>query len=670
MTVNCLKDQDARLLATTLRMLAVDAVEQANSGHPGMPMGAADYAAILWHEFLRFDPDDPAWPNRDRFILSAGHGSMLQYGLLHLYGFDLNLDELRRFRQLGSRTPGHPEYGHTPGVEVTTGPLGQGVANGVGMALAGMMAATRFATTSFRPINYRVFSILGDGDLMEGISAEAASLAGHLHLGNLICLYDDNSITIEGATSLAWSEDVRRRFEAYGWQVQKVDGHDYGQIRAALSAACADEGRPSLIICRTNIAHGSPGKQGSAAAHGSPLGQEEVAATRQHLGWPEEPFHIPERALELCRERVMANQKYHRAWKRQFASWKKTHPDRALLWHQLWQGTLPANLSAELLAAVGTAAGATRSHSGKVLNRAAALLPSLVGGSADLAPSNNSWLEGEAAIEPGEYRGRNIHFGVREHAMAAILNGMALAGCWRPFGATFLSFADYCRPAIRLSALMGLPVTYIFTHDSIFVGEDGPTHQPVEQLASLRLIPNLRVVRPADGVETAMAWCGALERLDGPTALILTRQKLPALCRPDGFDHRLINRGGYLLRDTEGRPDVVILASGSEVSLAVAAADELDRSGISARVVSVPCLELLLAQPAAYLRRLLPGRVPRVAVEAGRSMPWWQLLGTGGLALGIEEFGLSAPEQELANHFGFTPSRVATRIRSFLGKVH
>lgn len=668
MTVACLSDQDARQIATTLRMLAVDAVEQAQSGHPGLPMGAADYATILWHEFLWFDPDDPAWPNRDRFVLSAGHGSMLLYGLLHLYGFDLPLEELRRFRQMGSRTPGHPEFGQTPGVEVTTGPLGQGFANGVGMALAGVMANSRLATSAFRPLTYRVFGIVGDGDLMEGVSAEAASLAGHLRLGNLIYLYDDNQITIEGATSLAWSEDVRRRFEAYGWQVQKVDGHDFAQIRAALSAACAETNRPSLIICRTTIAQGSPGKAGSAAAHGSPLGMAEVAATRLNLGWPEEQFHIPEQVLAICRVRVMQVQKQHRVWKNQLRRWRRTEPERASLWDQLRQVAVPKNLAQELLAAVGKDDGATRSLSGKVLNRAAALIPTLVGGSADLAPSNNSWLDGAAAVAPGEYLGRNLHFGVREHAMAAALNGMALAGCWRPYGATFLAFADYCRPAIRLSALMKLPVIYLFTHDSIFVGEDGPTHQPVEQVASLRLIPDLQVIRPADGPETALAWALALERRDGPTALILTRQKLPLLLRSAGFDPQMIRRGGYLLADCAGRPDLVLLASGSEVSLAVTVARELSASGIAARVLSIPCLELFMAQSAAYRRQLLPGRVPRVAIEAGRGMPWWQLLGSKGHFIGIEEFGVSAPEQDLAAHFKLTSAQINARIKVLLGR--
>lgn len=668
MTVACLSDQNARQIATTLRMLAVDAVEQAGSGHPGLPMGAADYATILWHEFLRFDPDDPAWPNRDRFVLSAGHGSMLLYGLLHLYGFDLPLEELRRFRQLGSRTPGHPEFDHTPGVEVTTGPLGQGFANGVGMALAGLMANSRLATSAFRPLTYRVFGIVGDGDLMEGVSAEAASLAGHLRLGNLVYLYDDNQITIEGATSLAWSEDVRRRFEAYGWQVQKVDGHDYAQIRAALTAACAETDRPSLIICRTIIAQGSPGKAGSAAAHGSPLGTAEAAATRLNLGWPAELFYIPEQVLELCRGRVMQVQKQHRSWNNQLRTWRRTNPERARLWEQLWQKNMPKNLAQELLSAVGTGEEATRSLSGKALNRAATLIPALVGGSADLAPSTNSWLDGAAAVAPGEYGGRNLHFGVREHAMAAALNGMALTGCWRPYGATFLAFADYCRPAIRLSALMKLPVIYLFTHDSIFVGEDGPTHQPVEQVASLRLIPGLQVIRPADGPETALAWTLALERQDGPTALILTRQKLPPLPRMVGFDPLTIRRGGYLLADCVGQPDVVLLASGSEVSLAVTVAKELAVVGIAARVLSVPCLELFMAQSAAYRRRLLPGRVPRVAIEAGRGMPWWQLLGSNGHFIGIEEFGVSAPEHDLAAHFRLTSAQVVARINAVLRK--
>jgi len=663
-----LTTDDARLIANTLRILAADAVQQANSGHPGMPMGGADYATILWHEFLRFDPDHPEWPDRDRFVLSAGHGSMLLYGLLHLYGFDLPMDELKRFRQLGSRTPGHPEYGHTPGVETTTGPLGQGFANGVGMALAGKMAAARFNTDAAAPVSYRVFGIVGDGDLMEGISSEAASLAGHLKLGNLIYLYDDNGITIEGSTSLAWSENVAQRFEAYGWHVQSIDGHDYGQIRGALLTACFEGNRPSLIICRTTIAKGSPTKEGSAATHGSPLGADEVAATRQNLGWELPPFEIPERVLELCRDRIVRQQQGYRAWKRVLAKMKKEYPAKGELWDRMTRRDIPPHLGEELLASVKNAEGATRVLSGKVLNRAAKLIPSLIGGSADLAPSNNSWIDGESGITPTSFTGRNIHYGVREHAMAAIMNGLALSGFFTPFGATFLSFADYCRPSIRLSALMKLPVTYVFTHDSIFVGEDGPTHQPIEQLASLRLIPGLSVIRPADGVETAVAWQMALERKDGPTALILTRQKVAPLSRDEGFTPADVRRGGYVVRRGGDTPDLVIIATGSEVGLALAAADTLAGEGVSARVVSIPCLELFLSQPGSYRKRVIPGKGARVVIEAGRSMPWWQLAGPNALYLTLETFGVSAPEKDLARHVGFTADQVADRIRRHLGR--
>lgn len=663
-----LSNDDARLIANTLRFLAADAVQQANSGHPGMPMGAADYAAILWHEFLRFDPEHPDWPDRDRFVLSAGHGSMLLYGLLHIYGFDLPMEELQRFRQLGSRTPGHPEYGHTPGVETTTGPLGQGFANGVGMALAGKMAAERFNTDGAAPVSYRVFGIVGDGDLMEGISSEAASLAGHLKLGNLIYLYDDNQITIEGSTTLAWSEDVAARFSSCGWHVQTIDGHDYAQIRGALLTACYEGNRPSLIICRTTIAKGSPTKEGSESTHGSPLGAEEIAATRRNLGWDLPPFQIPERVLELCRDRIVRQQQGYRAWKRVLAKMKKEFPAKGALWDQMTRREIPAILGEELLAAVKNADGATRVLSGKALNRAARLIPSLIGGSADLAPSNNSWIEGESGILPNSYGGRNIHYGVREHAMAAVMNGLALSGFFIPFGATFLSFADYCRPSIRLSALMKLPVTYIFTHDSIFLGEDGPTHQPIEQLASLRLIPGLRVIRPADGIETAIAWELALERKDGPTALILTRQKVSPLSRGEEFTPADVKRGGYVVRRGGETPDVVFIASGSEVGLAVAAADELAESGIAARVVSIPCLELFLSQPGTYRKRVIPGKGARVVIEAGRSMPWWQLAGPSAIYITIETFGLSAPEKDLARHFGFTPSQVAERVRRHLGR--
>ncbi len=657
---------EAKLGADTLRMLAVDGVEKAKSGHPGLPMGAADYAFALWHSYLSFNPSVPDWPNRDRFVLSAGHGSMLLYGLLHLFGYDLPLDELKRFRQWGSRTPGHPEFGVTPGVEVTTGPLGQGIANGVGLALASRMAAARFNDDLFRPIDHLVYAIISDGDLMEGISAEATSLAGHLGLGNLTCIYDDNGITIEGETGLAWSEDVAARFGAAGWHVQKIDGHDLPQITAALDAARAETTRPSIIIARTHIAHGSPHKHDTAGAHGSPLGPEEAAATRKHLGWPDDPFHIPAEVRALCHNRRMELQATYADWEHNFMLWRRRNPERAELWDAMWHREIPADLAERLAAAVAGVEGATRSLSGRVIQAAAAAIPALAGGSADLEPSTNTWIKESPGIAAGAFAGRNLHFGIREHAMAAVMNGMARYGCFVPFGATFLVFSDYCRPSIRLASLMGLQVVYVFTHDSIFVGEDGPTHQPVEQLSALRLIPGLRVIRPADGLETAMAWTMALRRTDGPTALILTRQKLPAIPRPENFDRELVAHGGYCVADGGDRPAVCILASGSEVSLAVAAGGLLAGQGIASRIVSVPCLETFMAQPAEYRESLIPAGVPRVAVEAGRGALWWRLLGENGLFVGIEEFGASAPAELLAEKFGLTPQQVAEKIRGFV----
>jgi len=659
--------QELLLGANTLRMLAVDAVEQAASGHPGLPMGAADYAFLLWHRFLRFDPADPTWADRDRFILSAGHGSMLLYGLLHLFGFDLPLTELQRFRQWGSRTPGHPEYGHTPGVEMTTGPLGQGFAAGVGMALASRMAAARFADDQFSPISHRVYAIVSDGDLMEGVSYEAASLAGHLRLGNLIYLYDDNCITIEGSTGLAFSEDVAERFAACGWQVQRVDGHAPDEVAAALVNAQAETDRPSLIMARTRIAKGSPGKEGTAAAHGSPLGPAEAAATRRALDWPDEPFHVPAEVRALCGARVEELAAQSATWRESFARWQERNPDRARLWDQMWQKELPEGLIPSLLEAAGTNDGATRSLSGAVLQAAAAAIPSLAGGSADLAPSTNSWIKESDAVAAGSFLGRNLHFGIREHAMAAIQNGMALYGCFIPFGATFLVFADYCRPAVRLAALMKLQTIYLFTHDSIFVGEDGPTHQPVEHLSALRMIPNLQVIRPADGVETALAWVAALERRHGPTALILSRQKLPRIQRDAGPDTGLHPLAGSIVFDTAGNDlRAILLASGSEVHLAMAAARLLQADGVQTRVISVPCLEQLLALPTEDRERLIPSGIPRIAIEAGRGALWHQVLAPDDLFIGIETFGASAPEEAIAEQFGFTPQQVAARIRTYL----
>ncbi len=655
----------ARLCADAIRFLSVDAVEKANSGHPGLPMGAADCAFALWGNYLSFNPEDPAWPNRDRFVLSAGHGSTLLYSLLHLFGYDLSLDELKNFRQWGSKTPGHPEYGHTVGVEVTTGPLGQGFANGVGMALASQMAAERFNTDEFSPIDHTVYALIGDGDLQEGISYEAAALAGHLKLGNLVYIYDSNSITIEGKTGLAWSENIVGRFEACGWHVQEIDGHDYGQIIAAIGAAKAENVRPSIIIATTHIAFGSPAKQDSSGAHGSPLGAAEIAATRENLGWPHAPFVIPEEVREICQIRIDEQKQKYSSWQRGFEVWHAENPDKSKIWDEMWNKHLPANLLDELLATVAGKDGATRSLSGAVLQKVAALVPALVGGSADLSPSNNSDIKGSASVQAGSFGGRNLHFGIREHAMGAVVNGMSLYGCFIPYGATFLVFSDYCRPSIRLSALMKLKAIFIFTHDSFFVGEDGPTHQPIEHVASLRLIPGLQVIRPADGMETAMAWMAAVQ-YEGPTVLILTRQKLPVIERSNTFAPVDVLRGGYVVSTPETSPDVVIMASGSEVHVAVEAAAALGAEGIKARIVSIPCLETFREQSADYRAAVLPAGVPRVAFEAGRGESWGRLIGCDGLFIGIEHFGASAPDKVLAEQFGFTTPQVTEKIKTFL----
>jgi len=631
-------------------------------------MGAADCAFALWGNFLSFNPDDPRWPNRDRFILSAGHGSMLLYSLLHLFGFDLPIEDLKNFRQWGSKTPGHPEFGHTVGVEVTTGPLGQGFANGVGMAIASRMAAERFNTTDFNPIDHNVYALVGDGDLQEGISYEAASLAGHLKLGNLVYIYDDNGITIEGKTNLAWSEDIAGRFSACGWHVQKINGHDYGQVTAAIAAAKAEKEYPSIIIATTHIAFGSPNKQDSSGAHGSPLGKDEIAATRTNLGWNYSPFEIPDEVNNTCQQRIDQLKQNYSSWQRRFEAWLAANPEKAKLWDEMWHKHLPANLTEELLSAVSGKDGATRSLSGTILQKAAALIPSLTGGSADLSPSNNSDIKGSASIQAGAFGGRNLHFGIREHAMGAIINGMALYGCFIPYGATFLVFSDYCRPAVRLSALMNLQSIYIFTHDSFFVGEDGPTHQPIEHIASLRLIPGLQVIRPADGVETAMAWQSALATKNSSTALILTRQKLPMIQRPDGFKFSDVLKGGYIVSSPVGNTDVVVMASGSELHVAMEAAAKLSEQGIMARIVSVPCLEQFMAQPDQYRSSMLPVGIPRVAFEAGRRESWGSLIGCDGLFIGIEHFGASAPDKVLAEKFGFTAHQVAAAITDFLRK--
>jgi transketolase len=655
-----------QLCVNTIRTLAIDAVQKANSGHPGMPMGMADAAYVLWTRYLKHNPADPAWANRDRFVLSAGHGSMLLYSLLYLTGYELPLEELKRFRQWGSMTPGHPEYGEAPGVETTTGPLGQGFANGVGLALAERLLAAEFNRPGLEIVDHYTYAIVSDGDLMEGISHEAASLAGHLGLGKLIYLYDDNGITIEGSTHLAYSEDVAERFAAYGWHVQAVDGHDRDAVDVALAQAQVARDRPSLIMCRTHIGYGSPNKQDTAAAHGEPLGEEEVRRTKEALGWPPDAeFLVPDEALAHFRAALDRGNEAQSAWEALFGHYAAECPELAAEWQRRLAGELPAGWQSFLPAfEPGSAAVATRAAGGKVLEALAPVVPELVGGSADLHPSTKTFLKSYKDIQAGAYGGRNLHFGVREHAMGGLMNGLALHGGLRPYGGTFLVFSDYMRPSIRLAALMGLPVVYVFTHDSIFVGEDGPTHQPVEQAASLRAIPNLAVVRPADARETAGAWAVALTRQEGPTALLLSRQKLPVLAETDP---EAVGRGAYVLAGDDD-VQVILMATGSEVSVALEARDLLAGQGIAARVVSMPCWELFEAQPREYREQVLPPAVTaRLAVEAGVAFGWDRHVGPAGTTVTLDRFGASAPYKVLAEQFGFTAQAVAERARALLG---
>jgi transketolase len=653
------RDADARAVVT-IRLLAADAVQAAGSGHPGLPMGAAAPAYVLWSRFLRHDPGRPDWPGRDRFVLSAGHGSMLLYALLHLSGYDLPMSELRAFRQWGSATPGHPEHGHTPGVETTTGPLGQGLGNAVGMALAERMLAARYNVFGLPPlVDHRTFVLASDGDLMEGVSHEAASLAGHLRLGRLIVLYDDNRITIDGDTALSCSDDVAGRFAAYGWHVQRVaDGNDLDAVDAALRAAVSEQGRPSLIAVRTHIGYGSPGRQDSPDAHGAPLGADELARTKARFGWPaDRAFHVPADVRRRFRELAARGADQRREWEGRLAALRAAAAGLAAEWDRTQAGWLPPGIDAAVPMFPADGPVATRAASGKTLRALAEAVPELVGGSADLAGSTCTGLDGES-VTAGAYGGRTIRFGVREHAMGAMLNGIALHGGLRPFGSTFLAFSDYMRPAIRLAALMRLPVIYVFTHDSIAVGEDGPTHQPVEQLTALRTIPGLAVIRPADANETARAWELALRRLDGPTALILSRQGLPVLPPPGRSETHV---GARVVREGGTRPDVALVATGSEVSLALAAADLLAVDGIAARVVSVPWRERFLASGS--LNVLLPAAVPRVIVEAGSPELWQALAGPSGAVLGLNGFGASGPGPVVMARLGFTPDRVCAVAR-------
>lgn len=654
-----------QLIAPTIRGLAMDGVQKANSGHPGMPLGTADLATVLWFNFLKLDPATPAWPDRDRMVLSAGHGSMLLYSLLHLFGY-LPLEQLKQFRQWGSLTPGHPEYGHTPGVETTTGPLGQGCGNAVGMALAEAMLAARFNRPRGRIVDHYTYALAGDGDLMEGISHEAFSLAGHLGLHKLTVLYDSNRITIEGSTELACSDDVRRRFQAYHWRVQEIDGHDHAAIAAALLAARRQRRAPTLILAHTHIAHGTPHAHDTAESHGAPLGVEEIRATKIALGLPpDQDFYIPDAVRKAVASRMEQWQGLKAAWDRTMARYRRLYPELAAEWDACQRGDLPTDLERWAAEFKPDKPMASRQYSGLFLQTLAAGIPNLVGGSADLAPSNNTVLKNLPSVAPGRFDGRNLHFGIREHAMGAVLNGMALHGGWRVYGATFLVFSDYLKPALRLASLMRLPVIYVMTHDSIFLGEDGPTHQPVEQLAALRSIPGVTVVRPADAQETAAAWCAALENQAGPTVLVLSRQTLPLLTPyRTSFSPAQVRQGAYVIWDSRpGLPDLILIATGSEVALALETAQQL--AGCWAvRVVSMPSWEWFDQQPAAYRQAVLPDAcVRRFALEAAVTFGWERYTGRKERSLGLSGFGASAPASVLAREYRFTAAAVAAQIQ-------
>lgn len=642
-----------QLAVDTIRTLSIDAIQRANSGHPGAPMGMADMAVVLWSRFLKVDPDHPTWFDRDRFIVSNGHASMLLYSILHLAGFPIAIDDIKSFRELGSITPGHPEIDHSIGIEMTTGPLGQGFASGVGMAIAEAHLRERFGAEL---IDHYTYAFVSDGDLMEGVTAEAASLAGHLGLGRLIYLYDDNGITLVGPTSWSYSDDVPERFDAYGWHTATVDGHDRSAIAAAIVEARDTEDRPSLISCKTHIGYGSPNKQDTAAAHGSPLGEEEIARVKELMGWDYGPFHVPHEVYDFFIRALDGHRQTRSEWERRRDMMLAGDAELAAAWQSHID---PQPVRIETPPYDDDARVATRAMSGKVINSFAADRPDVMGGAADLATSTDTLIVGSSDFSRDDRSGRNIRFGVREHGMGAIVNGMTVHGGLRGYGATFLVFADYMRGAVRLGALMGAPSVWVFTHDSIFLGQDGPTHQPIEQVASLRAIPNLWVIRPGSAAEVAGAWEVALNRTDGPTALILTRQKIP-VGRPDRVP---VASGGYVVRPGE---DVVIVATGSELARAVDAAELLEAEGISAGVVSMPCLEAFKAQDDAYRAEVLGDGMPAVSLEAGTTFGWGDIIGSSGLRLGIDRFGASAPAADLEEKFGFTPSQVAARIKAWL----
>lgn len=660
-----------QLCVNTIRTLSMDAVEKAKSGHPGMPMGMAPAAYILWTKFLQHNPKNPDWINRDRFILSAGHGSMLLYSLLYLTGYNLNLDDLKNFRQYNSKTPGHPEIEAIKGIETNTGPLGQGFANSVGMAIAEKHLEAVFNKDNCTIFDYHIYSIAGDGDLMEGITSEAASLAAHLKLGNLLVLYDNNGTTIEGETNLAFTEDVHKRFEAYGWQVLKIeDGNDLESITNAILKAKEDQLRPSLISIKTFIAFGSPNKQGKSSAHGSPLGEHEIFLTKKKLNWPEpeQSFYVPEEVLKAFRKSIETGKKLESEWKDRFDFYRKQYPEIFDKLNIYLNKVIPKNWESYVLELSGIEAISTREASGKILNMISKDIEFLLGGSADLAPSNNTYLKGWPDYQAGSYQGRNFHFGVREHAMGAIVNGIALSKMLIPYCATFLVFSDYLRPSIRLAALMQQQVVYVFTHDSIAVGEDGPTHQPVEHVTSLRIIPGLNVIRPADVSETIVAWKVALQSKSNPTALILTRQKLPVLDRNIYNSASGLEKGAYILSNSKIQsPDIILMASGSEVSLALSSNKILEEEGINVRVVSFPSWELFEKQSIEYKNLILPPDITkRLAIEAGVTTGWEQYVTDKGKVIGINEFGKSAPGSTLMNYFGFNIKNIVNQAKLLL----
>ena len=663
------------LCINTIRTLSMDAIQKANSGHPGAPMGLAPAAYILWERFLKHNSKNPEWIDRDRFVLSGGHASMLLYSLLYLSGYDLTMDDIKNFRQWKSKTPGHPELGHTPGVETTTGPLGQGFTNAVGMALAERHIATIFNRPGYEIIDHYTYIMCGDGDLMEGITSEAASFAGHMGLAKLICIYDDNGISIEGNTDITFTEDVALRFKAYSWHVTRVeDGNNLDDIHRAIKEARAETTKPSIIILRTHIAFGSPNKQDSADAHGSPLGEEEIRLTKKNLGWDENvSFYVPEQVIKIFEECIDKGKKAESIWKEKFEKYCSKYPDLSKKLNNSLNNSLNKGWDANLPDfSKNEGPMATRAASGKILNAIAENIPYLIGGSADLAPSNNTIINSSHDFQKNMFDGRNIRFGVREHAMGGIMSGIALHKGLRPYGGTFFVFADYMRPAIRLAALMKLPVIYIFTHDSIAVGEDGPTHQPVEQLASLRAIPGLTVIRPADATETIEAWRLAVQAADGPVALILSRQKLPIIARSiDNSADKLIN-GAYILSDSDGKPDIILIATGSEVHIALEAGKILEEKGISVRVVSMPSWELFEKTSQEYKDKvLLPDVTIRITVEAGIPMGWERYAGSNGAVIGINEFGASAPGNIVMEKFGFTSENIVQKATELLsGEKH